>query len=92
MEIPGYLPIRRHFKNNGKPIGYREASLDDLDEATPKVGYAQPMGFLLFKVNGWANSNGFHSGPLRVIILSLPTSNSNVGVPKSFFFSCFFNT
>ncbi len=31
---------------------------------TPKVGSAQPMGFLLFKVDGWANSNGFHSGPL----------------------------
>ena len=30
---------------------------------TPKVGSAQPMGFLLIKVDGWANSNGFHSGP-----------------------------
>ncbi len=25
---------------------------------------AQPMGFLLFEVNGWAHSNKFHSGPL----------------------------
>ncbi len=34
---------------------------------TPKVGSAQPMGLLLFKVDGWANSNEFHSGPLLQI-------------------------
>ena len=27
--------------NNGKPIGYRDASLDVLDEATPYVGISQ---------------------------------------------------
>ncbi len=32
---------------------------------TLKVGSVQPMGFRLFKVERWANSNGFHSGPLR---------------------------
>ena len=35
-------------------------------EELHKVGSAQAMGFLLFKVGGWANSNGFHSGPFSV--------------------------
>ncbi len=32
----------------------------------PMVGSAHPLGFLLFKVDGWANINGFHSGPLSI--------------------------
>ncbi len=30
---------------------------------TPMVGSIQPLDSSLFKVDGWANSNGFHLGP-----------------------------
>ncbi len=34
---------------------------------TPKVVSAYPMGFPLFKVDVWANSHEFHSGPLDAV-------------------------
>ncbi len=56
--------------NNGKPIGYMDASLDVRDGVrpshTPKMGSTQPLGSVLFKVDGWANSNGFHLGPFQL--------------------------
>ncbi len=43
--------------NNGKPVGYSDASLDVRDEA--RWGPHKALGSLLFKVKGWTNIKEF---------------------------------
>ena len=56
----------------------------------PKVGSIQPLGSLLFKVDGWASSNGFHSGPfiqwaIPFLCSYPPPPVEGLGIPAGIF-------
>ena len=55
-----------HHSDIPNPKAFDMATYGVSPSQTPKVGYAQPMGFPLFKVNGWANIQEF---PFRAFSL-----------------------
>ncbi len=58
-----------HHSDIPNPKAFDMATYGVSPSQTPKMGYAQPMGFLLFKVDGWANIKEFpfraFSSPLQ---------------------------
>ena len=48
---------------------------------TPEVQSTHPLGSPLFKVDRWANSNGFHSGPFCANKCSRNLSVFTTGLP-----------